>query len=136
MVVLATRLGVPLGDVLSIATSGVREWAEKTGFEARVAADYALWRNASARVRRDVRPLERELAEYRRLVARRRPIPALGGPANFEEDRASGGTTLRPAVHRRRTRARRRIKSDCRLRPGIRFGRRAERLAAFKDSFN
>ncbi|KAK7241990.1 hypothetical protein SO694_0001829 [Aureococcus anophagefferens] len=50
MVLLATRLGVPLGDVLSIARRP-REWAEKTGFEARVAADYALWRNASARAR-------------------------------------------------------------------------------------
>ncbi|KAH8057160.1 hypothetical protein JL722_6801 [Aureococcus anophagefferens] len=62
-----------------------REWAEKTGFEARVAADYALWRNASARVRRDVRPLERELAEYRRLV-RAVADPCAADPRNFEED--------------------------------------------------
>ncbi|KAH8055693.1 sulfotransferase family [Aureococcus anophagefferens] len=109
MVLLATRLGVPLGDVLSVSAKNssvagardpktgdavvhadasqiarVREWAEKTGFEARVAADYALWRNASARVRRDVRPLERELAEYRRLKRRRRSCAA--DPRNFEKD--------------------------------------------------
>jgi hypothetical protein len=110
MVVLATRLGVPLGDVLSVSAKNtsvagardpmtgeafvhadasqiarVREWAEKTGFEARVAADYALWRNASARVRRDVRPLERELAEYRRLM-RAVADPCAADPRNFEED--------------------------------------------------
>ncbi|KAH8048504.1 hypothetical protein JL720_15876 [Aureococcus anophagefferens] len=107
MVLLATRLGVPLGDVLSVsaknssvagardpktgdavvhadaADRAPRKWAEKTGFEARVAADYALWRNASARVRRDVRPLERELAEYRRLCRR---DPCAADPLNFEED--------------------------------------------------
>ena len=111
MVLLATRLGVPLGDVLSVSAKNssvagardpktgdavvhadasqiarVREWAEKTGFEARVAADYALWRNASARVRRDVRPLERELAEYRRLM-RAVADPCAADPRNFEEDR-------------------------------------------------
>ncbi|KAH8072024.1 hypothetical protein JL721_3932 [Aureococcus anophagefferens] len=110
MVLLATRLGVPLGDVLSVSAKNssvagardpktgdavvhadasqiarVREWAEKTGFEARVAADYALWRNASARVRRDVRPLERELAEYRRLK-RAVADPCAADPRNFEKD--------------------------------------------------
>ena len=110
MVLLAARLGVPLGDVLSVSAKNssvagardpatgnafvradesqlarVRKWAEKTGFEARAAADYALWRNASARVRRDVRPLGRELAEYRRLT-REIADPCAADPRNFEED--------------------------------------------------
>ncbi|KAK7241014.1 hypothetical protein SO694_00054149 [Aureococcus anophagefferens] len=83
MVLLATRLGLPLGDVLSMAR--VRKWAETTGFEARAAADYAIWRNASARVRRDVRPLKRKLAEYRRLK-RAVADPCAADPRNFEED--------------------------------------------------
>ena len=110
MVLLATRLGLPLGDVLSVSAKDssvagarddrtgdalvhadasqmarVRKWAETTGFEARAAADYAIWRNASARVRRDVRPLKRKLAEYRRLK-RAVADPCAADPRNFEED--------------------------------------------------
>ncbi|KAH8061157.1 hypothetical protein JL722_4458 [Aureococcus anophagefferens] len=71
-----------------------RKWAEKTGFER--AADYALWRNASARVRRDVRPLGRELAEYRRLT-REIADPCAADPLNFEEATRLGQRCARRA---------------------------------------
>ena len=92
MVLLAARLGVPLGDVLYVASKNASSggpddtgrdfaaagaetrarlatWAGETGYEARMHEDYALWRGATARVKAAIAPLRDTLDEYKRLKA-------------------------------------------------------------------
>lgn len=107
MVLLAARLGVPLGDVLYVtsknASAGglddighefaavgaaqaarLAAWARETGYEARMKEDYTLWRGATERVKAAIAPLRERLDEYRRLKAFAADVCAKD-PQNFIE---------------------------------------------------